>query len=102
MKKSADGIAMNYPTAASARDRRAFSVGRIACQAVLALWIYSVACAAVAVGLGEGAATVADGDLPDAWVRWGTIACVVVAAGLNAHRVLIRVENRLTAPRKSK
>jgi len=96
MKTPPEGMAMRHGAGVSpSKADRAASDSRVVSQAVLSLCAYSAVSGAIAIGLGELAAVFSGAALPAAWVRLGTAGAIVVAAGLNAERVVKRIESRL-------
>jgi hypothetical protein len=96
MKTPPEGMAMRQGAGvAFSKDDRVASDSRVVCQAILSLCAYSAVCGAIAIGLGELAVQFSGTALPGTLVRLGIAGAVVVAAGLNAERVVKRVEYRL-------
>jgi len=93
---SPEGIVMpEHAIVGSTEDSHAVTDGQIVRRAVLSLWAYSVVGGAVAIGLGNLAAASVNTIFPGSWARIGTVGAVVMAGGLNAQRLLRRVEGRL-------
>jgi hypothetical protein len=98
MKTPREGAAMHYRAAAvPAKEDRVASDSRVVYQAVLCLCSYSATCGVIAVVLGDLAAKYSGAVLPASLARFGTVGALIVAGGLNAERVVRRVEYRLGA-----